>query len=230
MQSKAATADAYLASLPADRRAIIGPLLETIRSNLPSGLEEMMLWGMPVWGIPLSRYPDTYNGQPLMLIALASQKNHCAWYIPGVMADPANRDAFLGALKAAVKKIDMGGGCLRFKSPDQLPLPLVAAAVKKLSVDGYLAFYEQSRSATAKGKAGAKAKTGAKAKAVTKAAKPTKTTKAAAPSAAKATAVRSAERAAKAKARSDAVKRAKTAKPRNTAAKKKAAARRKTGR
>ncbi|MBI3792472.1 MAG: DUF1801 domain-containing protein [Gemmatimonadetes bacterium] len=214
MQSKAATVDAYVASLPADRRAIIAPVLEVIRTHAPRGLEEMMLWGMPVWGIPLSRYPETYNGQPLMLLALASQKNHCALYAPGVMADPANKAAFLGALTAAVKKVDMGGACIRFRSLEALPLPIVADAVKRLTVEGYLAFYEQNRSATAAKKAKPKAA----------AAKP------ASKAGAKAAAVRSEARATKAKARSGTIRRAKPSKPRNTAAKKQAAARRRKAR
>ena len=36
-----------------------------IRKNLPRGYREVMGWGMISYGIPLSRYPDTYNGQPL---------------------------------------------------------------------------------------------------------------------------------------------------------------------
>ena len=34
--------------------------------NLPEGYEEMMLFGMITYAIPLSTFPDTYNKQPLM--------------------------------------------------------------------------------------------------------------------------------------------------------------------
>ncbi|NIR35130.1 MAG: DUF1801 domain-containing protein, partial [Actinobacteria bacterium] len=39
--------------------------------NLPDGYEEAMGWGMISYEIPLSRYPDTYNGKPLAYAALA---------------------------------------------------------------------------------------------------------------------------------------------------------------
>ena len=35
-----------------------------------------MLYGMIGWYIPLERFPNTYNGQPLGLAALASQRNY----------------------------------------------------------------------------------------------------------------------------------------------------------
>jgi hypothetical protein len=35
------------------------------------------------WTIPLSRYPDTYNKQPICYVALSSQKNYCSLYLMG---------------------------------------------------------------------------------------------------------------------------------------------------
>lgn len=43
MQSKAATADAYLAELPKDRREAIEAIHKVILKNLPKGHEEGML-------------------------------------------------------------------------------------------------------------------------------------------------------------------------------------------
>jgi hypothetical protein len=37
-----------------------------------------MNWGMISWEVPLERYSDTYNGQPLSYAALAAQKSHTA--------------------------------------------------------------------------------------------------------------------------------------------------------
>ena len=36
-----------------------------ILANLPAGFVEGMQYGMIGYYIPLERYPDTYNGQPL---------------------------------------------------------------------------------------------------------------------------------------------------------------------
>jgi hypothetical protein len=42
---------------------------------------ETMNWGMITYEIPMERYPDTYNKQPLGCAALAAQKNHFALYL-----------------------------------------------------------------------------------------------------------------------------------------------------
>ena len=46
-----------------------------------------MQYGMISYIVPLSVIPDTYNGQPLMYIALASQKHYMSLYLTTVYAD-----------------------------------------------------------------------------------------------------------------------------------------------
>ena len=65
MQSDAATVDAYLDELPDDRRAAIAAVRAVILEHLPQGFEEGMQYGMIGYYVPLERFPDTYNGQPL---------------------------------------------------------------------------------------------------------------------------------------------------------------------
>lgn len=89
MHSKAATVQDYLASLPADTRKAIETVRQTILQNLPEGYEEMMEYGMIGYAVPLSRYPDTYNGQPLGIAALVARKNYNSVYLMGVYADKA---------------------------------------------------------------------------------------------------------------------------------------------
>jgi len=38
----------------------------------------------------------------------------------------------------------MGKSCIRFKKPDQIPLPLIAALAKKMSVEEYVKVYENT--------------------------------------------------------------------------------------
>ena len=75
-KSKAKTVGEYLAELPEDRRAEIAIVRKVILANLPDGYQEMMQFDMIGYVVPLERYPVTYNGQPLMFAALASQKNY----------------------------------------------------------------------------------------------------------------------------------------------------------
>ena len=100
MQSDATTAAQYLAELPADRRAAIEAVRQTILANLPVGYEEAMNWGMITYQVPLARYPKTYNGQPLAYAALASQKNYMAVYLTGIYTSHGHRLRFFESLKA----------------------------------------------------------------------------------------------------------------------------------
>lgn len=140
--SKPATVSEYLAQLPEDRRPTIKKLRGLIRKNLPKGYRERVNWGMLAYEIPLSRYPETYNGQPLMLLALHAQKSHYALYLMNVYGDPAVETWFRRAFKAAGKKLDMGKSCVRFKSLDDLPLDVIGEVVGKTSVEQFVKNYE----------------------------------------------------------------------------------------
>ena len=72
-RSKAKTVEAYLEELPDDRRAEIAAVRTLVRKHLPKGYEECMNYGMISWQVPLAKYPNTYNEQPLGYLALAAQ-------------------------------------------------------------------------------------------------------------------------------------------------------------
>lgn len=125
VMSKAKTVAAYLDELPEDRRAAIAKVRDVVRKNLPKGYKEMME-GMIAWAVPLERYPDTYNGQPLCIAGLASQKNYNSLYLMGVYFDPKQEKLLKDAFAKAGKKLDMGKCCIRFKKVDDLPLDAIA--------------------------------------------------------------------------------------------------------
>jgi hypothetical protein len=144
-QSSASTVTEYLASLPEDRRAALKTVRSVIKKNLPAGYKEMMLWGVISYVIPLTRYPDTYNGQPLSIVSLASQKNYMAVYLQCVYAHEPTAEWFRQAYLKAGKKLNMGKSCVRFKKLDDLPLDVIGQAVARVSVERFIEFYEQSR-------------------------------------------------------------------------------------
>jgi uncharacterized protein YdhG (YjbR/CyaY superfamily) len=146
MQSKAKTVDEYLSDLPDNRLEAIETVRDVILENLPEGFEEVMNWGMITYQVPLSRYPNTYNKKPLMMAALASQKNHMAVYLTGVYADPASRAKFTAAYKDTGKRMDMGQSCVRFRKLEDLPLELIGQAIAEHSVDEFIALNERVRS------------------------------------------------------------------------------------
>jgi hypothetical protein len=138
MRSDAATVEKYLEHLPEDRLAAISRVREVILENLPRGIEEAMNWGMISYQVPLEIYPDTYNGQPLMYAALASQKNHMAVYLTSVYMDDELREAFERDYRATGKHYDMGKSCVRFRRIDDLPLDVIGRAVASSTVDEFV--------------------------------------------------------------------------------------------
>lgn len=115
----------YLAAVSDERRAAIKAVRAVVNKHLPKGYVEDTGFGMIVWTVPLKVYPDTYNGQPLMYAALASQKNYMSVYLLGLYAGGPLRAKFEAGFKAAGKKLDMGGCCVRFKKLDDLALDLI---------------------------------------------------------------------------------------------------------
>ena len=112
--SKASTVEQYLDALPPERREVVSTLRELVRRNLPTGYNETMSWGMISYGLPLSRYRSTYNGQPLAYLSLAAQKNYYALYLMGAYMDPEQAKQLREAFQREGKKMDMGKSCLRF--------------------------------------------------------------------------------------------------------------------
>lgn len=143
--SKAKTVEAYLAELPPERREVVAAVRDLVNRHLPPGYAETMNWGMISWEIPLSRYPNTYNKQPLAYVALAAQKNHYALYLTCVYADSLREHRLREAYALAGKKIDIGKSCLRFKRLDDLLPAPVAEAIASTPVEDHIANYEASR-------------------------------------------------------------------------------------
>ncbi len=150
MRSDATTVAGYLVALEPDRREAIEAVRTEILANLPDGYEEAMNWGMITYQVPLARYPDTYNGQPLMYAGLASRKNHMAVYLTAVYAEEDTREEFVSAYRATGKKLDMGKSCVRFKKLDDLPLELIGQTIAATSVDRFVTEIEAARQATKK--------------------------------------------------------------------------------
>ena len=142
----------YLASLPKDRRATVAAVRATVNKNLPKGYVESVAWGMIAWSIPLATFADTHNKQPLFLAALASQKSYVSLHMMAVYGMPEQREALEAAFKAAGLKLTMGKGCINFRTEADLPLPAIGKLIRRTTVKKYLAYYQEFRARTAKGK------------------------------------------------------------------------------
>jgi hypothetical protein len=143
--SKAPTPEAYLDELPAERAALVARLRDLVNANLPEGYVERMSWGMIGWEVPSERYPDTYNGQPLVYAGLAAQKNYTALYLNCVCASDERTERLKAQWAAAGKKLDMGKSCLRFKRAEDVAEEVLAQTIRSIPIDRFIAEYEAGR-------------------------------------------------------------------------------------
>ena len=143
--SKASTVEEYLQELSEDRAVVVSEVRNVILNNLPEGYQEAMNWGMISYEIPLERYPDTYNKQPLMYMALAAQRNHYAVYSSGVYMDPLGESWLRSEFEKTGKRLDMGKSCIRFRRLENLPLEVIGKVAAAQSVDEFIGAYEKAR-------------------------------------------------------------------------------------
>lgn len=137
MRSEAKTVSGYLASLPAEQRAEIDAVRKTVLASLPAGYVETMNWGMIAYEVPLAISGRTYNGKPLMYVALGAQKNHLALYLCGLYPNPALKKRFVATFAKSGRKLDMGASCVRFRKAADLDLAAVGEAVGAVKPDAF---------------------------------------------------------------------------------------------
>src|ERR1043165_3292694 len=154
----ASTVAQYLAALPADRRVLFRSVRKVINHNLPNGYEEGMQFGMIGWYVPLSLYPAGYGENPkvpLPLVALASQKSGMVLHFLCFYGHPTLSTWFTSEYKKSGKKLDMGKGCVRFKSLEDLALDVAGPTIARVPVEEHIANYKAAR-AVLKGKGSAR--------------------------------------------------------------------------
>lgn len=174
MKSKATTVRAYLASLSADRRAGIEAIRRAIRRNLDRQYEECMLYGMIVYAVPHRVWPQGYHcdpAKPLMMAALASQKNGLSVYLMSVYGDAAERAWFQKAWAKTGKKLDMGGACVRFKTVEHAALDVIGEAIRRTPAKAFVARSVQTLASAGRGPDGKKRAAGTRKAAARPAAK-----------------------------------------------------------
>lgn len=143
--SKAKTVAAYLDEQTPERRAELEQVLRVIRKHMPKGYAEAMAWGMIGWGVPLERYPDTYNGQPLCYAGLAAQKHSNSLYLMGCYMSPEHTRRLEQAFADAGLKLDMGKSCIHFRRAEDLPLGAIGKLVAEWPVEAYIRAHEAVR-------------------------------------------------------------------------------------
>ncbi|RYY70687.1 MAG: DUF1801 domain-containing protein [Chitinophagaceae bacterium] len=139
--------ESYLSNIPIDKKQAVTILREIIKKNLPSGFEEVLSYGAIGYVVPHSSYPAGYHCSPelpLPFINLAAKKNFVVLHHMGLYADQKLLEWFTTAYsKSSSYKIDMGKGCVRFKTLAHIPQQLIAELLKKMTPQDWIALYEQ---------------------------------------------------------------------------------------
>jgi hypothetical protein len=160
VQSKARTVVQYLKELPEERRKALEAIRKVVLGSVDADIEEGMSYGMIGYHVPLRVYPAGYHcspGMPLPYMALASQKNHIGIYMMGLYIDADDTARFAKAWKSAGHRLDMGKSCVRVKKLADVPLDVVADAIRRMPSKRYIAIYEGMFGDRGKAKAAKKA-------------------------------------------------------------------------
>ncbi len=142
----------FLAGLPPERLRQVERVRDVVRRHLPPGYEEVVSKNMLVYQVPIERYPDTYNGQPLWYVALASEKSYLSLHLMRVYADAEQSQQLEDGFRAAGKKLDRGKACIHFKTADDLALDVVGDLVASTPIEQWIQIARSARAPRARSK------------------------------------------------------------------------------
>lgn len=130
--AKPATAEAYLAALPADRRAALETLHQAIRKTVPQLSPEMI---SGIIGYGKYRYKSKSCEGEWFIVGLANRAAYMSLYICA-----ADKNGYLAEQNAQrLGKVKVGKSCINFKKLEDLNLEAALALVKKAEKLGGLA-------------------------------------------------------------------------------------------
>jgi hypothetical protein len=145
MKTDAKTVDEYLSSIAEEQRTTIALVRKFLLERMPEGIAETIRWGMISYEIPLSRFPDTYNGKPLLYAALAAQKRYNSLYLLPAYLSEENKQLLVDSYARAGKTLSMGKSCIRFRSVTDLVLPIIGEMLQAYPVDRFVVEFEKRR-------------------------------------------------------------------------------------
>jgi hypothetical protein len=144
------TVASYLASLAADKRAVIEEARAFVHRH--RGIRRVHELGRDQLGDSAREFSDTHNGQPLSYIGLGAQKRYNSLYLMGAhdssngrYTTPFPEELLADAFKRAGKRLDMGKCCLHFRKLDDLELTSVAQVIAMSTPKEYVAYYKRAK-------------------------------------------------------------------------------------
>jgi len=144
----------YLDALPPDRAAQLKKVRSAIRRALPKGYEEAVSGSVIAYQVPLATYPDTYNKQPLWLVAIGAPKTTLTLHLMPVYGSPVLLERLQEGFRAAGKRLDIGKACIHFKKADDLALECISEIVAGMPVDKWVEIARSARRGRSSDRAG----------------------------------------------------------------------------
>ena len=95
--------------------------------------------------MPLERFPDTYNGQPLGLVGLASQKDYIVRLSQHGVRRPDDGGLVPERYAASGKTLNMGKSCLRFRHFDEVPLDVIGETIARADLEEFTSLFAAAR-------------------------------------------------------------------------------------
>jgi len=139
------TVAALLKTLPPERSRELRRVRSVIRKHLPAGYQEQVRRGAIVYEVPLSRYPDTYNGHPLWLAALAAPRTTLTLHLMPVYGSPELLHRLTEGFRRAGKRLDMGKACIHFQQAEDLPLPVIGEIIAAMPMTRWIEIARAAR-------------------------------------------------------------------------------------
>ena len=146
----ATTVESLLKSLPPQRAREMSRVRAALKKYLPEGYEEAVVKDVIAWQVPLARYPDTYNKQPLWLAALGAPKSYLTLHFMPVYFSKPTLEKLQAAFKQAGKKLDIGMACIHYHTADDLALDALGEIIAGLSVDKWVGIAQTAQAARKK--------------------------------------------------------------------------------
>jgi hypothetical protein len=114
-----------------------------------------MAYGMLGWAVHPDELPSTYDGPPIGLAGIASQKRYVSLYLNHVYADRELEAWFRDRWAASGKKLNMGKSCVRFTRLEDVPLDVIGEVIARADAATLVALHENARAASRRARGGA---------------------------------------------------------------------------
>lgn len=114
-------------------------------ANLPPGFEIAPRYkAMTTWVVPLERFPKTYDGRPLPVLAIGERMSYVSLLVMSFHFMPGLRDWFDDAWLASGCRLRRGEVSVQLRRLDDIAFDVLADLFARLTPEAVIAAYQQT--------------------------------------------------------------------------------------